>query len=1086
VASGRDVLHVLKLSADSGKDVNRLEEIRSVRISQHFQAPIQSTSTAGATQGQTQYPHLRDALRLPPSGGVGASGGPPPTAGGGGGVNVNVTDVAWSLPQSYYLLENINSSSLRSLDGTGVSGEGGNDFESFDLHHSGLLTPGAFESEQQYNVQHYPPFIKRTYMGSGQNCKIYNSEDTTTTIPVDDTSVVAAAGSNGVIVAWRARSALLGGDNAPSSNAGGRGWGLGGGGRSGNNDNTTGTSQVSSAASIGQPEAVFLGHARAINRLSWHPTGRRPYLLLSASQDGTVKLWDRRAAANTGFGTYVSPPVTNNPQMFQQSTKSPTLMSWFGRNTPKTSNTIMSSNATVRTASWHCVSTYQPKCEAVRDIKWNPFIDDVFAMVTDNGMLCVYDIRFNKPLLRENAHSGEATTVDWHPTRKYTIATGGGRDRSVKVWDLESGLNIHKNEESTNNIKSNSCSFRSENSGESLTITSHTSSEGVINSPIKTGYDTDSDYIPSNQNSVTQTSPMKKNSPGLVLSHSRHQKKPPLHVLSISAPVTRIRWRPPEDRNTAYDTNSDGSTERNHNESMIAVATSSIAGANAGGNGSVGLWSFYRPFMPISVVEGHRDGAVTDIGWVDKPTEPRPPFERANNVLPRESLSLRETIEGGAKNPSRALSPTFLSQESTHYRYNKTKPALDKSEEKLSQRHPQDIATEENISEGNAPSREWHTILTVGRDGQCLLQNFSLGERPIRHVPSSTFALANLSPFQPGFGSLQIMSIHQSVDAPGVLRGEEKSESFFETIPKSELVFSITDQGDAKDLSLSSPPDVVDVAPEVTHLSRFSELYATSKRSRLATKADVCRYNAHVAENLNPKITQMWKTLASILDGSGLDGLPSSCATPQNAMQYMLVPTIRKLLLQRANAGDVQTCVVLCEVMDIISPPANAGGVAKSKLPNLNIELIREWYLSYIDLLQQMCLFEQAASLIRNCNDPVIGALNQQSTSFHESCPLCGKPLMGASAIQDNAGSNHRTAQRVCRSCRGKIGMCFLCHEPVKGIFVWCPGCGHGGHLDHALEWFRTNETCPTGCGHKCNLFPSSSASQKNDGSRRN
>jgi len=206
-------------------------------------------------------------------------------------------------------------------------------------------------------------------------------------------------------------------------------------------------------------------------------------------------LWDRRAAANTGFGTYVSPPVTNNPQMFQQSTKSPTLMSWFGRNTPKTSNTIMSSNATVRTASWHCVSTYQPKCEAVRDIKWNPFIDDVFAMVTDNGMLCVYDIRFNKPLLRENAHSGEATTVDWHPTRKYTIATGGGRDRSVKVWDLESGLNIHKNEESTNNIKSNSCSFRSENSGESLTITSHTSSEGVINSPIKTGYDTDSDYM---------------------------------------------------------------------------------------------------------------------------------------------------------------------------------------------------------------------------------------------------------------------------------------------------------------------------------------------------------------------------------------------------------------------------------------------------------------------------------------------------------------------------------------------------------------------------------------------------------------
>lgn len=129
----------------------------------------------------------------------------------------------------------------------------------------------------------------------------------------------------------------------------------------------------------------------------------------------------------------------------------------------------------------------------------------------------------------------------------------------------------------------------------------------------------------------------------------------------------------------------------------------------------------------------------------------------------------------------------------------------------------------------------------------------------------------------------------------------------------------------------------------------------------------------------------MWKTLASILEGSGLDELPSSPGfIPKNAMAYMLVPTLRKLLLQRANAGDVQTCVVLCEAMDVIAPPTVSGGTAKSKLPNLGIELVREWYLSYIDLLQQMCLFTQAASLIRNCRDPVIGALNQQSTSFHE------------------------------------------------------------------------------------------------------
>lgn len=46
--------------------------------------------------------------------------------------------------------------------------------------------------------------------------------------------------------------------------------------------------------------------------------------------------------------------------------------------------------------------------------------------------LCVYDIRINKPMVKESTHAGDATCIDWHPTRKYVIATGGGRDRSVK------------------------------------------------------------------------------------------------------------------------------------------------------------------------------------------------------------------------------------------------------------------------------------------------------------------------------------------------------------------------------------------------------------------------------------------------------------------------------------------------------------------------------------------------------------------------------------------------------------------------------------------------------------------------------
>ena len=124
---------------------------------------------------------------------------------------------------------------------------------------------------------------------------------------------------------------------------------------------------------------------------------------------------------------------------------------------------------------------------------------------------------------------------------------------------------------------------------------------------------------------------------------------------------------------------------------------------------------------------------------------------------------------------------------------------------------------------------------------------------------------------------------------------------------------------------------------------------------------------------------------------------------------------------------------------------------------------------SYIELLQQMCLFSHATDLIGRCRDPEISKLNQKSTTIHEACPRCFKPIMHATT----------TPLRACKSCHQQIGLCFVCHSPVKGMFVWCSGCGHGGHLECALEWFGGSgggcsmDVCPTGCGHRCECFVS-------------
>jgi len=71
----------------------------------------------------------------------------------------------------------------------------------------------------------------------------------------------------------------------------------------------------------------------------------------------------------------------------------------------------------------------------------------VFALVTSSGNLIAYNIYVpSRALLKITAHSGESTTLDWHPIMPDIIATGGAGDRSVKVWDLESYLNMKKDD----------------------------------------------------------------------------------------------------------------------------------------------------------------------------------------------------------------------------------------------------------------------------------------------------------------------------------------------------------------------------------------------------------------------------------------------------------------------------------------------------------------------------------------------------------------------------------------------------------------------------------------------------------------
>ncbi|KAJ8314741.1 hypothetical protein KUTeg_006891 [Tegillarca granosa] len=105
-------------------------------------------------------------------------------------------------------------------------------------------------------------------------------------------------------------------------------------------------------------------------------------------------------------------------------------------------------------------------------------------------------------------------------------------------------------------------------------------------------------------------------------------------------------------------------------------------------------------------------------------------------------------------------------------------------------------------------------------------------------------------------------------------------------------------------------------------------------------------------------------------------------------------------------------------------------------------------------MLHRFQLWSKANEIIKLSHLPQISMMNQQSTVIHINCNSCSRPL-----------------QRVgwlCDRCKLVTNRCSICHLPVKGRFVWCQGCSHGGHLDHIREWLAVHKRCPAGCGHIC------------------
>lgn len=153
---------------------------------------------------------------------------------------------------------------------------------------------------------------------------------------------------------------------------------------------------------------------------------------------------------------------------------------------------------------------------------------------------------------------------------------------------------------------------------------------------------------------------------------------------------------------------------------------------------------------------------------------------------------------------------------------------------------------------------------------------------------------------------------------------------------------------------------------------------------------------------------------------------------------------VAESIMLQGDVGDVQTSVSILIAM----------GEAR-KLLQIEDSLVETWFQTYIDQLHRYQLWNEACKVINLSWLRPVRELNQQSTSVHTNCGECGRPL----------GSSVGWYCQKCKSMQSS--KCSVCGLIVRGLYAWCQGCSHGGHLEHIMEYFGNHFKCPK-CGHLC------------------